>query len=55
MDEHPKLTVLKLGHAKNFQNLEITGKDSNMFKATEFERKIREINLLIDTQINLFL
>ena len=55
MDEHPKLTVPKLGHAKNFQNLEITGKDSNMFKATEFERKIREINLLIDTQINLFL
>ena len=24
-----------------------------MFKATEIERKIREIDLLIDTQINL--
>ena len=26
----------------------------NMFKATEIERKIREINLLMNMQINLF-
>ena len=43
----------KQGHVKNFQNHEITGKDSYRFKATEVERKIREINLLIDLQTNL--